>query len=344
MYISVVVPNYNGQRTIEQCLAALLNQSIPHNGYEVIIVDDCSTDESKAYLQTAATRHQNLKVVFHNKNKGRCITRNDGIRTACGEIIIFVDNDIIVDCKFIEVHKRYHEQYCQESVAVISNLSFAPEYLMKSNFGRYLNSCYLGNRTLAERKKLDYTDLPPSYFGGGISSVRRDDLMAAGLFDENIHGYGAEDEQMGYLLSLDGVRMAFAEDARALHFDCVSLNRYKLKIIEMYRGGYRYLLKQNPAYFDGTLVRYLLPLNLANDSFKLLARKIVLTLVLNKLSVYLLELGLKSGDSWSWLYCKPMYKILVAGWGFNAIRAKQTGVRLVRYGNNRSGNSVPLMK
>ena len=333
MHISVVVPNYNGHRTIAQCLTALLNQSVQHNNYEVIIVDDCSTDESKEYLQRAEKLYGNLEVIYHDKNYGRCVARNNGIKAARGQLIIFIDNDIIVDSKIIEVHKRYHEENDPVHLAVISNLSYANEYLGNSNFGQYLNSCYIGNRSLSERMKLDYCNLPSSYFGGGISSVRHDDLMAVGLFDENIHGYGAEDEQMGYLLSQAGVRIVFAEDARALHYDFVSINRYKLKIVEIYQGGYRYLLEQNPGYFEATLVRYLLPLNLANDSFKLIAIKIVLTVIFNPISVYLLELFIKYIDKLPWLYCKPLYKMLVAGWGFNAIRSKQAGFRLVKYGN-----------
>ncbi|NVN93107.1 MAG: glycosyltransferase family 2 protein [Desulfuromonadales bacterium] len=334
MHISVVIPNYNGQRSIEQCLTALLNQSISHNEYEIIVVDDCSTDKSKEYLNTAIKLYHSLNVIFHNKNMGRCIARNNGIRAARGSIIILVDNDVIVDSTFIEKHNKYHEENYQTRLAVISNLSFAPECIENSNFGRYMDSCYIGNRSSYEKVKLDYTNLPPSYFGGGISSVHREELVAVGLFDENIHGYGAEDEQMGYLLSKAGVRIVFAEDARALHYDFVSLNRYKLKTIEIYQGGYRHLLEQNPKFFDKTMVRYLLPVNLECDSAKLLAIKLMLTIILNKITVHLLELFLRLVDNWSCLYCKSLYKILVAGWGFNSIRSKQTGVRLVTYGNN----------
>jgi len=302
--------------------------------YEVIVVDDCSADESKGYLQTAKALYKNIKVIFHNKNKGLSAARNTGIRGASGQIVLFIDNDIIVDSNFLEVHKKYHTEIYQTKVAVVSNLSFAPEYIKSSNFGRYMNSRYIGNRSPAEKKKLDYSNLSPSYFGGGISSVRRDVLLAVGMFDEHIRGYGAEDEQMGFLLSQAGVRIVFAEEARALHYDFVSLTRSKLKTIEIYQGGYRQVLQKNPKFFDTTMVRYLLPMNLGKDSFKLFIIKIFLAVILNKLSVHMLELFLKLIDSRHWLYCKSLYKIMIAGWGFNAIRAKQTGVKLVKYGTN----------
>jgi glycosyltransferase involved in cell wall biosynthesis len=334
MYISVVVPNYNGQRTLKQCLSSLQNQSISHDEYEVIIVDDCSTDESKAYLHTTMITGHNINAIFHDKNKGVSSARNSGIKISRGQIIVFVDNDIIVDFNFVETHKKYHEEIYKTRVAVVSNLSYAPEYISNSNFGRYMNSCYIGNRSSMDRKKLDYADLPSSYFGGGISSVKRDDIAVVGLFDENIHGYGAEDEKMGFLLSQAGLRIVFAEEARALHYDFVSLSRYKLKTIEIYQGGYRQLLKQNPEFFDKTMVRYLLPLNLKNDPMKLVIIKVLFSAILNKISVRLLEICLNLIDKRPSLYCKSAYKILIAGWGFNAIRSKQSGVKLVTYGNN----------
>jgi glycosyltransferase involved in cell wall biosynthesis len=335
MFISVVVPNYNGFRTICDTLDALLHQSLPRSRYEVIVVDDGSADESVAYLDNLSASCEGVRIIIHPSNKGLSAARNSGIHASRGDILIFVDSDIIVDTNFIETHARMHEDHSDRHIAVVSNLSFHPKCIKNSNFGRFLNSRYIGNRSPLARRYLNYENLPPRCFGGGISSVRRSDLFNAGLFDENIRGYGSEDEKMGYMLSRCGVRILFAREARAVHCDTVSLKRTKLKTIELYLGGYRTLLEQSPEYFERSMVRYLLPVNWAKDSPNVIMFKLILAITLNKLVLILIETWLLRTDRVSFLYCPPLFRILMAGWGYHAVRSHLRDVKMVHYGVDR---------
>ncbi|GCB43541.1 glycosyltransferase family 2 protein [Streptomyces sp. NL15-2K] len=91
--VSVIVPVYNPGTYIEDCVASLLRQSLPPDEYEVIFVDDGSTDGTPARLDALAAEHARVTVV-HQENSGWSgKPRNVGIAAAKGEYVMFVDND-----------------------------------------------------------------------------------------------------------------------------------------------------------------------------------------------------------------------------------------------------------
>ena len=90
--LSIVVPIYNVEKYLPKCLDSLLNQDIPLHEYEIILVDDGSTDGSGGIADQYSAIHPNIKVI-HQSNRGLSAARNAGIKIACGEYIQFVDSD-----------------------------------------------------------------------------------------------------------------------------------------------------------------------------------------------------------------------------------------------------------
>ncbi|MFI7013846.1 glycosyltransferase family 2 protein [Streptomyces sp. NPDC050164] len=91
--VSVIVPVYNPGIYIEDCIASLKRQSLPPDEYEVIFVDDGSTDETPARLDALAAEDPRMKVI-HQENSGWSgKPRNVGIEASRGEFVMFVDND-----------------------------------------------------------------------------------------------------------------------------------------------------------------------------------------------------------------------------------------------------------
>ncbi|MER6529780.1 glycosyltransferase family 2 protein [Streptomyces sp. NPDC001508] len=91
--VSVIVPVYNPGPYIEDCVASLLRQSLPDDAYEVIFVDDGSTDATPARLDELAAEHPQITVI-HQPNSGWSgKPRNVGIAASSGEFVMFVDND-----------------------------------------------------------------------------------------------------------------------------------------------------------------------------------------------------------------------------------------------------------
>ncbi|MBW8739888.1 MAG: glycosyltransferase family 2 protein [Streptomyces turgidiscabies] len=91
--VSVIVPVYNPGPYIEDCVASLLRQSLPADEYEVIFVNDGSTDETPARLDQLAAEEPRFRVI-HQENSGWSgKPRNVGIEASQGEFVMFVDND-----------------------------------------------------------------------------------------------------------------------------------------------------------------------------------------------------------------------------------------------------------
>lgn len=91
--LSIIVPFYNVEAYIAQCLDSIFNQDIPEEEYEVICVDDCSPDNSRDIVKSYAEKHSNLKLVINNRNRKLGGARNAGMSVAQGEYIWFVDSD-----------------------------------------------------------------------------------------------------------------------------------------------------------------------------------------------------------------------------------------------------------
>lgn len=92
--ISVIVPVYNAGEYLSNCVLSLIQQSYKH--FELILVDDGSTDESPANCDTWAETDSRIKVI-HQENKGAAAARNMGVAAAKGDYIAFVDSDDTVD-------------------------------------------------------------------------------------------------------------------------------------------------------------------------------------------------------------------------------------------------------
>lgn len=91
--ISIILPCYNVENYISVCLDSIYAQDIPENEYEVICVNDCSPDKTKAIIIEYQNIHKNLRLIEHEKNKRQGGARNTGLNIARGEYIWFVDPD-----------------------------------------------------------------------------------------------------------------------------------------------------------------------------------------------------------------------------------------------------------
>ena len=114
--ISCIVPVYNVESFISQCVESLTAQTYPN--FEIILIDDGSPDNCPAICDKFEKHHDNIRVI-HQQNKGISGTRNTGIDAANGELITFVDSDDSVHPELLE--RLY--QLMEESGADISSVS-----------------------------------------------------------------------------------------------------------------------------------------------------------------------------------------------------------------------------
>lgn len=96
MFLSFIVPVYNSERYLEECLESLVKQDISLDEYEIICVNDGSIDGSLTILNDYKARYNNF-VIIDKENKGVSAARNDGLNAAAGEYVWFVDSDDFIE-------------------------------------------------------------------------------------------------------------------------------------------------------------------------------------------------------------------------------------------------------
>ena len=132
--VSVIVPVYNPGANIDECIDSLLGQSLPSEEYELIFVDDGSTDETPARLDALAAEHDNVRVE-HIPNSGwPGKPRNLGIEMARGEFVYFVDNDDWLGKSALK--RLYNRAVRDEADIVIGKVVGEGKFVARSVFKR----------------------------------------------------------------------------------------------------------------------------------------------------------------------------------------------------------------
>lgn len=89
--LTVIIPNYNNGKYLQQCIESVMSQT--YRPIEVIVVDDCSNDDSKYILDALCAEYSNLYVVYQSRNGGVSVARNVGIKCASGKYLTTLDSD-----------------------------------------------------------------------------------------------------------------------------------------------------------------------------------------------------------------------------------------------------------
>ncbi len=206
--ISVVIPTLNRAAILAQTIDRIESQTVSKECYDVIVVDNASTDDTRQVLEAKSRQHSNLKFLFQSK-PGAAATRNAGVRTATADIVLFIDNDILAEPDLVERHLEYHSQ--RSNAAVIGRV-ITPWNDRVDPFLRYLHHRGIYNPYTIASGPIDF-----SYYHTGNVSTPRVALLAAGTFNEEFRIYGMEDIELGYRLEKLGSRMVNGEQARAVH-------------------------------------------------------------------------------------------------------------------------------
>jgi glycosyltransferase involved in cell wall biosynthesis len=203
MKLSIVIPAYNSQDILEPCLKSV--RSSIHNDYELIVIDDGSRDATLAIAKKYAD-----EVITHEKNLGRSHARNAGIRCAEGDILVFMDSDVIVQPDTLaQIHDYFS---CHEEVDALTGL-LSKEHPNQNFFSQYKN-LYMNYifKKLPERVNFLY---------GSICAIRKRSLM---LYDHDINI--ADDTALGQKLSQDGKQIAFLKDLEVVHLKKYSFRSF----------------------------------------------------------------------------------------------------------------------
>jgi len=207
--ISVVIPTRNRAALLAESIDCIECQTIPQDEYEVVVIDNDSSDDTRSVLEQKAGRYPNLRLGYQEK-RGAAATRNAGLRLAKGEFILFIDDDVQAQPTLIETHLEWQRRHPNTSVIGAVTMPWGET---SDPFLRYLRDHRILNPYTPSKGPIDF-----SYYHTCNVSTPNQLLQNLGGFNENFQIYGMEDIELGYRLEKSGCRMVFAPDARAIHY------------------------------------------------------------------------------------------------------------------------------
>jgi GT2 family glycosyltransferase len=231
--ISVIIPTYNRAPLLERSLESLTEQTLPRDAFEVVVVDDGSSDWTQSVCTKLADRLplRYLRI----ENSGIAAAKNLGVFASQAPLLLFFDDDDIADSGLLEAHVEAHGKNSDEEVAVLGHTTWSPELdvspIMEyvTEIGQHLFSY----KNLEDGQRLDYT-----YFWGGRSSCKRSLLTTYGSFDQDLSGI--EDMELGFRLAKQGLTVIHSRAAKSYMVRPVSFDQFAERCVKRGRALWRF--------------------------------------------------------------------------------------------------------
>lgn len=237
--ISVLLSTYNRADYLKLTLESIAHQTLPVDDYEVILINDGSTDNTsdvvEAFMQRLPIRY------FYHDNQGLAASKNRGIYEAFSPLILFQDDDDIAAPDLFEEHLKAHRDYAAENYAVLGytdisdSISTSPLMDYVTNVGCFLFSY----PSLHDGDILNYTS-----FWGGRSSCKKSFLDKYGVFDPAFK-FGCEDIELGYRLSKHGLKVVFRKRAKSTMMRLMTIDDFFNRLIKQGESQYQFSLLHN---------------------------------------------------------------------------------------------------
>jgi glycosyltransferase involved in cell wall biosynthesis len=141
--VSIVIPVYNTENYLRQCLDSVLGQT--HDNLEIICVNDCSSDNSATILTEYTQKDKRIKTITHEENKGPGNARNSGLRAAKGDYVYFLDSDDWLDCNYIGFMLNAAESKTAE-VVLNTNIVASDGSQFQSHFIPDKTNCFISSK------------------------------------------------------------------------------------------------------------------------------------------------------------------------------------------------------
>jgi len=196
--VSIIVPAYNAAATIDACVQSLLSLDYPRDRYEVIVVDNASTDDTARIL----SKYSGALRVLQERTRGPAAARNAGLRNATYDLLAMTDADCLVDPQWLrELVAPLHHG----NVAMVGGriLSVQPSTAIE-RFGEEIHD-----------HEAAITRYVPPYVITMNWASRRSHLESIGYFDERF--LRAEDVELSYRVARAGLTFAYAPGAIVFH-------------------------------------------------------------------------------------------------------------------------------
>jgi GT2 family glycosyltransferase len=209
MLLSLVIATYNRAELLPRTLPALAAQRVPAGiAYEVLFVDDGSTDATRQSIEEAARGSSVFRYLRLDHTGSPARPRNVGVREAAGDVVVLLDDDVVPDADLVAAHAAFHRAHPAECAAALGEL-----YLSDDVHADAMSLFHAFPYHEAARAHL----LSYLYFWTCNVSVKTPFLRRHGAFDEDAALHPLEDMECGYRLARAGLELRFLPGARGCH-------------------------------------------------------------------------------------------------------------------------------
>lgn len=230
--LSVIICTYNRAGLLNKALGSLVSQTLAKDEFEVIIIDDGSSDNTSDVVEQFQERLP-LKY-FYQKNAGLASARNHGIFASQGKIVFFFDDDDFATETLLEEHLKTHHEYPEPNFAVLHHTQWSPE-LTVTHLMHFITEvgCFLfAYPYIKHGDVLDYKNL-----WGGRTSCKRSFLLDYGIFNP-IFKFGNEDTELGYRLSRYDLKVVYNANAVAYMMRPIDFDGFCRRLIKQGKSNY----------------------------------------------------------------------------------------------------------
>lgn len=197
--VSIIIPIYNTAERLPGCLDSVLNQT--YRNLEIILVDDGSTDDSPAIIQTYAQKDSRIKVITQ-KNQGQSAARNRGLKQATGDFISFLDSDDAIKSNFIQ---KLLAPYAKNPQTILTVCGITRKFLKTGQTERlYLSPSRPPQKSDTRKSYILRLLTTDGRLYSSVNKLYRADIAQKLKFDESLNF--AEDTKfvLDYLQHADG--------------------------------------------------------------------------------------------------------------------------------------------
>jgi GT2 family glycosyltransferase/SAM-dependent methyltransferase/glycosyltransferase involved in cell wall biosynthesis len=236
--ISVVLPTFNRISTLKICLAALAFQTLPVSEWEVIVVDDGSTDGTSAYF--SETPSPFFLQTISQSNQGAGAARRAGVMAARGEYVVLCNDDTVASSNLLAEHCRLQRKYANTKSAVLG------QFFPSSECAHRALSFWINHSPfLFPQQSLKAGQLCDSaHFVTCNLSIRRQAITGTGNFDPIFRV--AEDSELGARLTQSGYQVRFEPSAAATHEHPSFTSADLLRRASIYGSATLQLVRKHP--------------------------------------------------------------------------------------------------
>ncbi len=235
MMVTIIILNYNGKNYLKDCLDSVLAQT--YSDFEVILFDNCSTDDSVSFLNSNY-KTEKINIVVSDKNLGFAGGNNEALKHTRGEYIVLLNNDTVVEVNWLE--ELIRAVNIDSSVGIVQSLVYTKGIPLE--YFEMNGTLNLLGHNVMRFFDIDENGIGDIFMVTGCSFIIKRDVLNSinGLFLDEYFAY-AEDSYLSFKIKFAGYRSIHNSKSVVHHLGGATMKSYKNRFVTYYQERNRIL-------------------------------------------------------------------------------------------------------